>query len=256
MHFQTAVTLVTGGASGLGRATVERFVATGSRVVLCDLVTSKGHELAKSLGDQVIFVPVDVTSEKDVTTALEEAKAKFGRLDVTVNCAGTAVAFKTFNFNKNLPHKLEDFARVINVNTIGTFNVIRLSAGLMGLNEPNKDGQRGVIVNTASVAAYDGQIGQAAYAASKAAVVGMTLPIARDLSTQGIRIVTIAPGLFDTPMLSQLPDKVRAFLAKTVPFPQRLGYPSEYAQLVESIVENPLLNGETIRLDGALRMMP
>lgn len=256
MHLQTAVTLVTGGASGLGRATVEKFVATGAKVVLCDLVTSKGHELAKSLGDQVIFVPVDVTSEKDVTTALEEAKAKFGRLDVTVNCAGTACAFKTFNFNKNLPHKLEDFARVINVNTIGTFNVIRLSAGLMGLNEPNRDGQRGVIVNTASVAAYDGQIGQAAYAASKAAIVGMTLPIARDLSTQGIRIVTIAPGLFDTPMLAQLPEKVRAFLAKTVPFPQRLGNPSEYAQLVESIVENPLLNGETIRLDGALRMMP
>lgn len=158
------------------------------------MVTSKGNEIAKSLGDQVIFVPVDVTSEKDVSTALEAAKEKFGRLDVAVNCAGTAVAFKTYNFNKNMPHKLEDFARVITVNTIGTFNVIRLSAGLIGQNEPNRDGQRGVIVNTASVAAYDGQIGQAAYAASKAAVVGMTLPIARDLSTQGIRICTIAPG--------------------------------------------------------------
>lgn len=192
--FQSAVTLVTGGASGLGRATVEKFVQTGAKVILCDLVTSKGNEIAKSLGDQVIFVPVDVTSEKDVSTALEAAKEKFGRLDVAVNCAGTAVAFKTYNFNKNMPHKLEDFARVITVNTIGTFNVIRLSAGLIGQNEPNRDGQRGVIVNTASVAAYDGQIGQAAYAASKAAVVGMTLPIARDLSTQGIRICTIAPG--------------------------------------------------------------
>lgn len=253
---KSAVTLVTGGASGLGKATVERFVQTGAKVVLCDLATSKGHEVAKSLGDQVIFVPVDVTSEKDVTTALEAAKEKFGRLDVTVNCAGTAVAFKTYNFNKSTPHKLEDFAKVITVNTIGTFNVIRLSAGLMGQNTPNADGQRGVIVNTASVAAYDGQIGQAAYAASKAAVVGMTLPIARDLSTQGIRVITIAPGLFNTPMLAQLPQKVRDFLAKTIPFPQRLGDPSEYAQMVEAIVENPLLNGETIRLDGALRMMP
>lgn len=218
--------------------------------------TSKGNDVAKNLGDNVIFVPVDVTSEKDITEAVQLAKDKFGKLDIAVNCAGTAVAFKTYNFNKNLPHKLEDFARVLTVNTVGTFNVIRLSAGLMGQNQPNKDGQRGVIVNTASVAAYDGQIGQAAYAASKAAVVGMTLPIARDLSTHGIRVVTIAPGLFDTPMLAALPEKVRSFLAKSVPFPQRLGDPSEYAQLVEAIVENPLLNAETIRLDGALRMMP
>jgi len=253
---KTAVTLVTGGASGLGRATVERFVQNGAKVILCDLPTSQGNEVAKSLGDNVIFVPVDVTSEKDVTTAIETAKSKFGRLDVSVNCAGTAVAVKTYNFNKNVPHKLEDFVRVLTVNTIGTFNVIRLSAGLMGKNEPNVDGQRGVIINTASVAAYDGQIGQAAYAASKAAVVGMTLPIARDFCNQGIRVVTIAPGLFNTPMLSQLPEKVRAALAETVPFPKRLGYPSEYAQLVEAIVNNPLLNGETIRLDGALRMQP
>nr|XP_019558653.2 3-hydroxyacyl-CoA dehydrogenase type-2 isoform X2 [Aedes albopictus]XP_029733910.1 3-hydroxyacyl-CoA dehydrogenase type-2 isoform X1 [Aedes albopictus] len=251
-----AVALVTGGASGLGRATVERFARTGSKVVLCDLPTSKGGDVAKELGDNVVFVPVDVLSEKDVTGALDLAKTKFGRLDVTVNCAGVAVAVKTYNFNKKAAHKLEDFQRVLLVNTAGTFNVIRLSAGLMGENEPNQDGQRGVIVNTASVAAFDGQIGQAAYAASKAAVVGMTLPIARDLSTQGIRICTIAPGLFNTPMLQALPDKVRAFLAKTVPFPQRLGEPSEYAQLVESIVENPMLNGEVIRLDGALRMMP
>lgn len=169
---------------------------------------------------------------------------------------GIGVAFKTYNFNKGLSHRLEDFQRVININTVGTFNVIRLSVGLIGQNEPDKDGQRGVVINTASVAAYDGQIGQAAYSASKAAVVGMTLPIARDLSTQGIRVVTIAPGLFETPMLMSLPDKVRHFLAQTVPFPQRLGKPEEYAQLVESIVDNPMLNGEVIRLDGALRMQP
>jgi 3-hydroxyacyl-CoA dehydrogenase / 3-hydroxy-2-methylbutyryl-CoA dehydrogenase len=248
--------LVTGGASGLGRATVERFVRAGSKVVLGDLPSSQGQQVANELGDNVVFVPLDVTSEKDVTTALEVAKEKFGGLDVTVSCAGIGIAVRTYNFNKNLPHKLEDFARVINVNTIGTFNVIRLSAGLMGKNEPNADGQRGVIINTASVAAYDGQIGQAAYAASKAAIVGMTLPIARDLSSHGIRIVTIAPGLFDTPLLQALPDKVRGALAKTVPFPQRLGNPAEYAQLVESIVDNPLLNAETIRIDGALRMQP
>ncbi|EAA07400.5 3-hydroxyacyl-CoA dehydrogenase type-2 [Anopheles arabiensis] len=253
---KNAVALVTGGASGLGRATVERFARAGYNVLLCDLPTSKGNDVAKELGEKVVYVPVDVLSEKDVSGALELAKSKFGRLDVSVNCAGIAVAVKTYNFNKKVAHKLEDFQRVLLVNTAGTFNVIRLSAGLMGENEPNADGQRGVIVNTASVAAYDGQIGQAAYAASKAAVVGMTLPIARDLSTQGIRIVTVAPGLFNTPMLQALPEKVRAFLAKTVPFPQRLGEPAEYAQLVQAIVDNPLLNGEVIRLDGALRMMP
>lgn len=240
----------------MGRATVERFARQGARVVLADLSSSKGSEVAQEIGDNVIFVPVDVTSEKDVQTAVQTAKEKFGRLDLAVNCAGTATAVKTYNFNKDVPHRLEDFTRVLMVNTVGTFNVIRLAAGVMGINEPNKDGQRGVIVNTASVAAYDGQIGQAAYSASKAAVVGMTLPIARDLSTQGIRVCTIAPGLFNTPMLQALPEKVRTFLAKSIPFPQRLGDPSEYAHLVQSIYENPLLNGETIRIDGALRMQP
>lgn len=253
---KNVVCLVTGGASGLGRASVERLSRQGGRVVLADLSSSKGSEVAKELGDSVIFVPVDVTSEKDVSTAVSTAKDKFGRLDLAINCAGTATAVKTYNFNKNLPHRLEDFTRVIMVNTVGTFNVIRLAAGLMGVNEPNKDGQRGVIINTASVAAFDGQIGQAAYSASKAAVAGMTLPIARDLSTQGIRICTIAPGLFDTPMLAALPDKVRSFLAKSIPFPQRLGNPSEYAHMVQAIFENPLMNGEVVRLDGALRMMP
>ncbi|XP_018800562.1 PREDICTED: 3-hydroxyacyl-CoA dehydrogenase type-2 [Bactrocera latifrons] len=253
---KNAVSLVTGGASGLGRATVERLARQGARVVLADLSSSKGSEVAREIGDNVIFVPVDVTSEKDVQTAVQTAKEKFGRLDLAVNCAGTATAVKTYNFNKDVPHRLEDFTRVLMVNTAGTFNVIRLAAGVMGVNEPNRDGQRGVIINTASVAAYDGQIGQAAYSASKAAVVGMTLPIARDLSTQGIRVCTIAPGLFNTPMLQALPEKVRTFLAKSIPFPQRLGDPSEYAHLVQSIYENPLLNGETIRIDGALRMQP
>ncbi|CAD7077332.1 unnamed protein product [Hermetia illucens] len=254
--WKKSVSLVTGGASGLGRATVERLSKLGSQVVLCDLPTSQGEKVAKELGDSVVFSPTDVTSEQDVKAAVDLAKSKFGRLDLTVNCAGTAVAFKTYNFNKNAAHKLEDFTRVLMINTVGTFNVARLSAGLMGVNEPNADGQRGVIINTASVAAYEGQIGQVAYAASKGGVVSMTLPMARDLSTQGIRVVTIAPGLFKTPMLMQLPEKVLTFLAKTVPFPQRLGNPEDYAQLVQSIYENPLLNGEVIRIDGALRMMP
>ncbi|XP_048507298.1 3-hydroxyacyl-CoA dehydrogenase type-2 isoform X2 [Athalia rosae] len=249
-----SVALVTGGGSGLGLATVERFIQQGAKVVIADLTSSKGAVVAQKFGDSAVFTPTDVQSEQDVQTAVNLAKEKFGRLDTTVNCAGTAIAFKTYNFNKKLAHNLEDFTRVQMINTVGTFNVIRLAVSLMGDNEPNKDGQRGVIVNTASVAAFEGQIGQAAYAASKAAVVGMTLPIARDLSTQGIRVVTIAPGLFDTPMLAQLPEKVRKFLAANIPFPQRLGDPAEFAHLVQSIVENPLLNGEVIRLDGALRM--
>jgi 3-hydroxyacyl-CoA dehydrogenase/3-hydroxy-2-methylbutyryl-CoA dehydrogenase len=250
------VTLVTGGASGLGKATVERFVRNGAKVLICDLPISEGPKLSESLGKDTLFASSDVTSEADVTKALEQCKSKFGKLDVVVNCAGIGVAFKTYNFNKNLPHKLEDFTKVLTVNTIGTFNVIRLSSGLIGQNQPNAYGQRGVIINTASVAAYDGQMGQAAYSASKGAIVGMTLPIARDLSSQGIRVMTIAPGLFETPLLLALPEKVRQYLAKTVPFPSRLGNPDEFAQLAQSIVENPMLNGEVIRLDGALRMQP
>lgn len=254
---KNTVTLVTGGASGLGRATVERLVQQGSKVVICDLPNSKGSELSKSIGESnTLFCPVDVTSESDVQAALDATKKQFGKLDSVVNCAGIAVAFKTYNFNKKLPHKLEDFAKVINVNVIGTFNVARLSVGLIGDNEPNQDGQRGVIINTASIAGYEGQMGQTAYASSKAAIIGLTLPMARDLSSHGIRVCTIAPGLFETPLLASLPDKVRAFLAKSVPFPQRLGNPTEYAMLVQNIIENPLLNGETIRLDGALRMQP
>lgn len=228
---------------------------SGSKVILADLKTSQGEQIANDLGDNVQYVSMDVTSEKDVQNALEVTKNKFGRLDVAVNCAGIALAYKTYNFNKQLAHELIDFEKLLKVNTIGTFNVIRLSAGLMGQNEPNEDGQRGVIINTASISAYDGQIGQAAFAASKAAVVGMTLPIARDLSSQGIRVMTIAPGLFDTPLLQALPEKVRHFFAKTIPFPHRLGRPEEYAKLVETIVDNPLMNGEVIRLDGGLRLV-
>ncbi|XP_069693284.1 3-hydroxyacyl-CoA dehydrogenase type-2-like [Periplaneta americana] len=253
---KNVVGLVTGGASGLGRATVERLVNGGGRAVLCDLSSSSGHKLEKEYGENVVFVPTDVVSETDVQNAVQTAKDKFGRLDVVVNCAGIGVAFKTYNFNKKAPHSLQDFTKVLMINTVGTFNVIRLSAGLIGENEPDNDGGRGVIINTASVAAFDGQMGQAAYSASKGAIVGMTLPIARDLADQGIRVCTIAPGIFDTPLLSSLPEKVRSFLAKSIPFPKRLGKPEEFALLVESIIQNPLLNGEVIRLDGAIRMQP
>ncbi|XP_037040758.1 3-hydroxyacyl-CoA dehydrogenase type-2-like [Bradysia coprophila] len=250
-----AVALVTGGASGLGRATVNRLVRSGTKVVVCDLPTSAGHSIAENLGgDNVVFVPTDVTSEEDVTAALETTKSKFGRLDVCVNCAGTAIAFETYNFNKNRPHQVKDFADTIRVNAIGTFNVIRLSAGLIAENKPNSDGQRGVIITTSAYSAYDGQRGQAAYSAANAAIVGMTLPIAREFSSHGIRVVGIAPGLMDTLMcVSNMSEDFKDFLTETVVFPHRLGHPSEYAQLVETIVENPLLNGITIRLDGGFR---
>jgi len=250
------VGLVTGGASGLGRATVERFVREGARVTMVDLPTSQGAEVAKALGENCIFAPTDITKPEDVEAALTLTKDTFGRLDATINCAGIGVAFKVYNFNKNKAHSLEDFVKLQMVNTCGTFNVIRLAVGVMGANEPDSDNQRGVVINTASVAAYDGQIGQAAYAASKGAIVGMTLPLARDLASQGIRVNTIAPGLFDTPLLQSLPEKVRAFLAKTVPNPSRLGRPDEYAELVQSIVLNKMINGETIRIDGSIRMQP
>lgn len=247
--------MVTGGSSGLGRATVENFIRNGSKVVICDLSNSNGHSLAKELGEnKCVFHPTDVTSEADVTDAIDLAKHKFGGLNVLVNCAGIGVAERTYNMQKNRVHSLTEFQRVMNVNVAGTFNAIRLACPAFALNEPNSDGQRGVIVNTASVAGYDGQVGQAAYASSKGAIIAMTLPVARDLSGLGVRVMTIAPGLFETPMLASLPEKVRTHLASTVPFPKRLGKPSEYAQLVQSIVENPMLNGEVIRLDGALRM--
>uniref|UniRef100_A0A1B6D4D0 3-hydroxyacyl-CoA dehydrogenase type-2 n=1 Tax=Clastoptera arizonana TaxID=38151 RepID=A0A1B6D4D0_9HEMI len=250
------VGLVTGGASGLGKGVAEHFVKNGGKIVICDLPTSKGQEVADSLGNNAIFSPTNVAEEKDVENSLNLTKQKFGKLDVAVNCAGIGVAYKTYNFNKKLPHKLEDFSKVLGVNAVGTFNVCRLAVGLIGENQPNENNYRGVIINTASIAAFDGQIGQVAYAASKGAIVSMTLPLARDLASQGIRVCTIAPGLFDTPLLASLPNKVRNFLEKQIPFPSRLGKPEEFASLVESIIMNPLLNGEVIRLDGALRMQP
>ncbi|XP_032065455.1 3-hydroxyacyl-CoA dehydrogenase type-2-like isoform X3 [Thamnophis elegans] len=248
------VGFVTGGASGLGRATVERLIQQGGSAVIVDLPTSDGEQVAKSLGDRCIFTPADVTSESDVKAALATAKEKFGHIDLAVNCAAIVVILKTYDVHKDHTHSLEDFQRIINVNLVGTFNVIRLVAGVMSKNEPNSDGQRGVIINTASVGAFEAQVGQAAYSASKGGIVSMTLPIARDLASIGIRVVTIAPGLFETPLLGTLPENVRASLEREVPFPSRLGAPEEYAHLVQCIAENPMLNGEVIRLDGAIRL--
>lgn len=254
MELGAVKAVVTGGASGLGRATAMRLVAAGGRVAVLDLPTSAGEEVAKALGPQAVFTPADVTSGPEVTAALERARTHLGGLNVLVNCAGIGTAMKTVS--KGTPASLEAFTRVIQVNLIGTFNCIRLAAALMANNPPNADGERGVIINTASVAAFEGQVGQAAYSASKGGIVGMTLPVARDLAELGIRVVTIAPGIFDTPLLASLPEPVRASLARQMPFPQRLGRPEEYAALVAHVVENAMLNGETIRLDGALRMQP
>lgn len=249
------VTLVTGGASGLGKGVAERFINQGSKVIICDLPTSKGKEVASALGNDCVFAPADVTSESDVKNALQLTKEKFGMLNVVINCAGIGYAQRTYNFPKNKVHSLEAFKNVLMINTVGTFNVIRLSCELLGKNQANEDGQKGVIINTASVAAFEGQVGQASYSASKGGIVGMTLPIARDLSVQGIRVNTIAPGLFLTPLLMGLPEKARQALGEAVPFPQRLGDPSEYAHLAQFLVENPMMNGEVIRIDGALRMV-
>jgi Dehydrogenases with different specificities (related to short-chain alcohol dehydrogenases) len=252
MDINGSVALVTGGASGLGLATTEKLLEAGASVVILDLPRSDGAAVAEKLGDKVRFAPGDVTSEADVTAALDIA-AGLGQLRVTVNCAGTGNAIKTLG--KDGPFPLDSFARIVNINLIGTFNVIRLAAERMAAGDP-VDGERGVIVNTASVAAFDGQIGQAAYSASKGGVVGMTLPIARDLANIMIRVVTIAPGLFDTPLLASLPDDVKVALGKQVPHPSRLGAPSEFGALAAHIVANPMLNGEVIRLDGAIRMAP
>eukprot|EP01098_Paradermamoeba_levis_P008466 TRINITY_DN350_c0_g1_i4.p1 TRINITY_DN350_c0_g1~~TRINITY_DN350_c0_g1_i4.p1 ORF type:complete len:271 (-),score=93.96 TRINITY_DN350_c0_g1_i4:51-818(-) len=251
----SVVAIVTGAASGLGKATATRLVKNGGKVIIADLPSSHGAQVAEALGPNAAFSPTDVTSEESVNKALDLAEKTFGkRVNVAVSCAGVAIAKKTLG--KEAPHDLASFTKVLTVNTIGTFNIIRLAASRMAHSHPDEHGQRGVIINTASIAAFDGQIGQAAYAASKSAVVGMTLPIARDLAPVGIRINTIAPGLFRTPMLEGLPIAAQQALAKNVPFPSRLGEPDEFAQLVQSIIENHMLNGETIRLDGALRMAP
>ena len=244
--------LITGGASGLGAGTARRFVDQGARVVILDRDEDKGARLAAELGDAARFVKADVSNEPDVQAGLELCAAEFGGLNVLVNCAGIGLAIRTTGSRG--PHPLEAFETVIRVNLIGSFNCIRLAATLMASNPASESGERGVIINSASVAAFEGQIGQAAYGASKGGIVGMTLPIARDLARYGIRVCTIAPGIFDTPLLGELPEEVRASLGAQVPFPQRLGLPAEYAQLAQQIVENEMLNGETIRLDGALRM--
>jgi NAD(P)-dependent dehydrogenase (short-subunit alcohol dehydrogenase family) len=252
MDLQNSVAVVTGGASGLGLATVEALVAGGAKAVIIDLPGSSGEEVAARLGDAVRFAPADVRDEEAVNAALDVA-AELGDLRVVVSCAGVGDAAKTVG--KQGPFPLDLFQRVIEINLIGTFNVIRLAAARMaGLDLVGEE--RGVIINTASVAAFEGQIGQAAYSASKGGVVGMTLPIARDLASVGIRVVTIAPGLFMTPMLAGLPEAAQASLGQQVPHPSRLGDPSEYAALAAHIVANPMLNGETIRLDGAIRMAP
>ena len=253
MEIKNNVFIVTGGASGLGGGTARMLAQAGGKVVIADVQADKGEALAKELGANVRFMKCDVTSEADGQAVVAAATA-MGPLRGLVNCAGIAIGEKTVG--KEGPHSLASFSRVIGINLIGTFNMIRLAADAMSRQEPTADGERGVLINTASVAAFDGQIGQAAYSASKGGVAGMTLPIARDLSRSGIRCVTIAPGLFETPMLLGMPKEVQDALGKQVPFPSRLGKPAEYANLVAAILGNVMLNGETIRLDGAIRLQP
>ena len=254
MQLKGSTFVVTGGASGLGEATARILVEGGANVVIADLQAEKGQAVAASLGGQARFAKTDVTSEADGAAVVDLAVKEFGGLQGLVSCAGIAVAEKTVG--KNGPHVLANFTRCITINLIGTFNMIRLAASVMVTGKPNAAGERGVIINTASVAAYDGQIGQAAYSASKGGIVGMTLPIARDLSRDGIRVCTIAPGIFETPMMHGLSKEVQDALGKMVPFPSRLGRPAEYEALTKHIIENEMLNGETIRLDGAIRLAP
>lgn len=254
MQLKDKVFLVTGAGSGLGAAVARMVVAHGGKVVALDVASEAGEALARELGDAARFVRTDVTSEEDGRAAVAAAREAFGRIDGLVNCAGVATGERVVG--RNGAHALAAFARTVSINLVGTFNMLRLAAEAMSQQEANEDGERGVIVNTASVAAFDGQIGQAAYAASKGGVAAMTLPIARELATFGIRVVTIAPGLFATPMMTGMPQEVQDSLGKSVPFPPRLGRPAEFADLVRAIVGNPMLNGEVIRLDGALRMAP
>lgn len=252
MKMSDCVAVVTGGASGLGEATVRNFVAKGGRAAILDLQEERGKSLASELGASAVFAKTDVTSEESVASALDRALAAFGRVNALVNCAGIATPGKVVG--KAGPMALAQYEQMIRVNLVGTFNVIRLAAQKMLGNAPNDEGERGVIVNTASVAAFEGQIGQVSYSSSKAGIVGLTLPVAREFADAGIRVVTIAPGLFETPMFDTLPPAAREALAQMTPFPKRLGRPAEFARLVEAIVEIPMLNGSTIRLDGAIRM--
>ncbi len=252
MQVQDRVFIVTGAASGLGAATAQRLAQAGGRVVLADLNEAAGRAHADALGERTRFVRTDVADEASARACLTLALEHFGAVHGLVNCAGICPAEKVVG--RDGVHRLETFTRVLQINLIGTFNMLRLAAGAMSRNDPDAQGERGVIINTASVAAYDGQMGQAAYSASKGGVVGMTLPIARDLARNGIRVMAIAPGIMETPMVAAMPAEVQASLGAMVPFPSRLGRATEYAQLVQSIVENPYLNGEVIRLDGAVRM--
>ncbi|PWW28413.1 NAD(P)-dependent dehydrogenase (short-subunit alcohol dehydrogenase family) [Cytobacillus oceanisediminis] len=254
MKLQDCRAIITGGASGLGEATARKIAGCGGKVLIADLAEERAQKLMEGLGKNVIFIKTDVTKEDDVQRAVAYAADQFRYINTVINCAGIGIASKLLG-RKGI-HKLETFSKVISINLVGTFNIIRLAADQMTKNEPNEHGERGVIINTASVAAFEGQIGQAAYSASKGGVVSMTLPIARELASYGIRVMTIAPGLFHTPMFESLPEEERNSLGKMVPFPSRLGYPEEYAKLAESILENPMLNGETIRLDGGIRMQP
>jgi NAD(P)-dependent dehydrogenase (short-subunit alcohol dehydrogenase family) len=247
--------VVSGGASGLGEATVRELVARGAAVTVLDLNEDRGRALAGELGGHTTFVRTDVTDEASVRAAIEEATGKDRPLRIAVNCAGIGLAQRTLARDGS-PHDFDGFVRTVMVNLVGTFNVLRLAAAAMAATEPEEDGERGVIVNTASIAAFDGQIGQIAYSASKGGIVGMTLPAARDLSSVGIRVCTIAPGLVDTPLLGGLPEDARQALAAGIPFPKRLGRPADFAQLALDIVEHGYLNGEVIRMDGALRMAP
>ena len=252
MQINGCTAVVTGGASGLGEATVRFVVKEGGKAAILDFDEERGTKIADELGDAVVFFKTDVTDESTVQQAVDGTVEAFGGIHFAVNCAGVATPAKILS--KRGPIAIEQFNRVVKINLTGTLAVVKLVAEKMINNTPNDDGEKGVVINTASVAAFDGQIGQAAYSASKAAVVGMTLPIAREFADYGIRVVTIAPGLFETPMLAGLPEKAKASLITQVPFPKRLGQPHEYAMLVKHIIENPLLNGETIRLDQAIRM--
>lgn len=255
MNIEGKVAVVTGGASGLGLATCEALVAKGGKVAIFDRDVERGTKAAATLGASALFVQVDVTSAESVVAGVKTVMEKFGALHICVNCAGVGSAMKTVG-RENVPHDLGIFETILKINLLGTFNVLRLCAAEMAKNAPLADNERGVIVNTASVAAFDGQIGQVAYSASKGGVVGMTLPIARDLGPLGIRCNTIAPGIFNTPLLNAAPDKVKQPLIEMTQFPKRLGHPAEYAGLVVHMVENAFFNGETVRLDGAIRMQP
>ncbi len=252
MQLANKIFLITGGASGLGAACVRLLTQAGARVVIADVNSETGTALAQELADSALFVQTDVTSETSVKETIQATLEHFKGLHGVINCAGIGIAEKVLR--KNGPASLEAFTRVININLIGTFNVIRLASEVISKNEASESGERGVIINTASIAAYDGQIGQAAYSASKGGIVGMTLPIAREFGRYGIRVVAIAPGMFDTPILGMMPDTAKAELSQRVPFPQRMGRPDEFAALAKHILENEMLNGEVIRLDGALRM--